>query len=165
MLSLFLPGRCLHCTRPTAARRERALAHYLCEQCIRVLDATEPPDPREITQELDSRLPPGLSIAHIGCGWDGDPTHQVRAIQQTIHGNVYADTSSARSILPGLIEWAVSEIGAERVLFGTDTPLYHAGMQRARIDQADLPEAAKQAILRDNARRLFGLTAEPAATG
>jgi hypothetical protein len=99
-----------------------------------------------------------LILAHIGCGWDGDLTHQVRAIQQSRHGNVYADTSSARSIVPGLIEWAVREVGAERVLFGTDTPLYHTAMQRARIEQADLPDEAKRLILRDNAVRLFGLS-------
>ena len=96
-----------------------------------------------------------LILAHIGCGWDGDLTHQVRAIQRSKHGNLYADTSSARSITPGLIEWAVKEIGAERVLFGTDTPLYHTGMQRTRIDQADLSDADKRLILRDNAVKLF----------
>jgi predicted TIM-barrel fold metal-dependent hydrolase len=98
-----------------------------------------------------------LILAHIGCGWDGDYTHQARAIQQSRHGNVYADTSSARSITPNLIEWAVREIGADRVLFGTDTPLYHASMQRVRIDHADLPDAQKRLILCGNAERLFGL--------
>ena len=97
-----------------------------------------------------------LILAHIGCGWDGDLTHQVRAIQQTTHGNVYADTSSARSVTPGLIEWAVKEVGVDRVLFGTDTPLYHVAMQRARIDHADLSDADKKRILRDNAIDLFG---------
>jgi predicted TIM-barrel fold metal-dependent hydrolase len=97
-----------------------------------------------------------LILAHIGCGWDGDLTHQVRAIQQSRNGNVFADTSSARSITPGLIEWAVSEVGADRVLFGTDTPLYHAAMQRARIIHADLTNDAKRMILRENALKLFG---------
>jgi len=98
-----------------------------------------------------------LLLAHIGCGWDGDPTHQVRAIQASTQGNVYADTSSARSITPNLIEWAVSEVGAERVLFGTDTPLYHTSMQRIRIDHAGISEREKRMILRDNAIQLFGL--------
>ena len=97
-----------------------------------------------------------LILAHIGCGWDGDATHQVRAIQKSQHGNVFADTSSARSIMPNLIEWAVKEVGAERVLFGTDTPLYSTAMQRARIDHADLSDADKRLILRDNAVKLFG---------
>ena len=98
-----------------------------------------------------------LILAHIGCGWDGDLGHQMRAIQTSRRGNVFADTSSARSIVPGLIERAVREIGADRVLFGTDTPLYHAAMQRARIDHAELAEADKRLILRDNAVRLFNL--------
>lgn len=97
-----------------------------------------------------------LILAHIGCGGDGDLTHQVRAIQQSRQGNVFADTSSARSITPGLIEWAVREVGADRVLFGTDTPLYHAAMQRARIDHADLPVDARRRILWENAVQLFG---------
>jgi uncharacterized protein len=101
-----------------------------------------------------------LILAHIGHGWDGDLTHQVRAIQHSRHGNVFADTSSSKSITPGLIEWAVREVGADRVLFGTDTPLYHTGMQRARIDYADLGDDVKRAILRDNAVRLFGLPAD-----
>ena len=94
---------------------------------------------------------------HIGCGWDGDQTHQVPAIQQCRHGNVYADTSSARSITPGLIKWAVGEIGVDRVLFGTDPPLYHTAMQRARIDHTDLPAETPRRIPPDNALRLFGL--------
>lgn len=101
-----------------------------------------------------------LILAHIGCGWDDDLTHQVRAIQHGKHGNMFADTSSARSITPKLIEWAVREIGAERVLYGTDSPLYMAAMQRARIDHAELDDDQKRLILRDNAVRLFGLSPE-----
>lgn len=100
-----------------------------------------------------------LILAHIGCGWDNDLTHQVRAIQQSRHGNIYADTSSARSITPKLIEWAVSQVGADRVLYGTDTPLYFAPMQRVRIDQADLSDREKRMILCENAERLFNLPA------
>ena len=98
-----------------------------------------------------------LILAHIGCGWDGDCTHQVRGVQQSRQGNVFADTSSARSIMPNLIEWAVRQIGADRVLFGTDAPLYVTCMQRARIDQADLSDAEKKRILYENAESLFNL--------
>jgi predicted TIM-barrel fold metal-dependent hydrolase len=56
-----------------------------------------------------------------------------------------------------LIEWAVREVGAERILFGTDTPLYFTAMQRARIDHADLGDEDKRLILRDNAVRVLNL--------
>jgi predicted TIM-barrel fold metal-dependent hydrolase len=98
-----------------------------------------------------------LILAHIGCGWDNDYTHQVRGVQQSKHGNVFADTSSARSITPNLIEWAVRQIGAARILFGTDTPLYFTAMQRLRIDQADLHDVEKREILYLNAEKLFGI--------
>lgn len=100
-----------------------------------------------------------LILAHLGNNGpakDLDPTPQVRAIQASKQGNVYVDTSSSRSLFPGLIEWAVGEIGVERILFGTDTPLYFAASQRARIDRADLTDDQKRAILRGNALRLFG---------
>lgn len=102
-----------------------------------------------------------LILAHLGNGGGagGDPTLQVRAIQECRHGNVYVDTSSARSILPGLIEWAVSEIGSDRILFGTDTPLYSTAMQRARIDSADISEDQKLDILCRNAEQLLTLEA------
>lgn len=96
-----------------------------------------------------------LVLGHLGCGWDGDLTHQVRGIQASRHGNVYTDTSSARSVTSGLIEFAVREVGAERILFGTDSPLYSAAMQRARIDHADLSDHDKRLILHDNAAKLF----------
>ena len=98
-----------------------------------------------------------LILAHLGHGYDGDPTHQVRAIQQSRHGNIFVDLSSARNMQSGLIEWAVQQIGAEKMLFGTDSPLYFAPMQRARVDYADISEADKRKILCENARELLAL--------
>lgn len=98
-----------------------------------------------------------LILAHLGNGGRaaGDPSLQVQAIQASRHGNVYTDTSSARSMLPKLIEWAANEIGPDRILFGTDTPIYFAPAQRARIDHAALPDHQKRLILRDNAVTLL----------
>jgi predicted TIM-barrel fold metal-dependent hydrolase len=98
-----------------------------------------------------------LILAHLGhSGATGTSVDlQVRAIQACKHGNVLVDTSSMRSIMPGLIEWAVGEVGADRVLYGSDTPLYFAPSQRARIDRAELADVEKEMILRDNAERLF----------
>ena len=98
-----------------------------------------------------------LILAHLGCGYDNDPSHQVRAIQKTKSENVFVDTSSAQSLTPNLIEWAVGEIGAERILYGTDAPLYSSAMQRARIDSADIDDDSKRLILRDNALRILSL--------
>ena len=98
-----------------------------------------------------------LILAHLGCGYDGDPTHQVRAIQKSKSENVFVDTSSAQSLMPHLIEWAVEEIGAGKILYGTDTPLYCTTMQRIRIDEAEIGDDAKRLILRENALRILSL--------
>ena len=114
--------------------------------------------PADIVPFADDYPNVKVILAHIGCSSGSDRTLQVRGIQQSRHGNVYADTSSAMSITPGLIEWAVREVGAERVLFGTDTPLYSTAMQRARIDQAELDDHQKRKILWQNAFELLGFS-------
>jgi predicted TIM-barrel fold metal-dependent hydrolase len=98
-----------------------------------------------------------LILAHLGCGFDSDPTHQVRAIGSTRSERVYVDTSSAQSLMPNLIEWGVSEIGARKILYGTDAPLYCSSMQRARIDFAEISDEDKRLILRENALQLLPL--------
>ena len=113
--------------------------------------------PEDIVPCCDDHSNVRVILAHIGCSSGPDRTLQIRAIQQSRHGNIYADTSSAMSLAPNLIEWAVNEVGVDRILFGTDTPLYSTAMQRARIDKADLSDQDKRKILRDSAVALLGL--------
>ena len=97
------------------------------------------------------------AMANVAEKWNDDLSQQVRAVQAAKHGNIFTDTSSAKSITSGLHEWALSEIGADRILYGTDSPLYFAPMQRARIDNAGIEYADKEKILCRNAEKLFGL--------
>lgn len=128
-----------------AARRAVVLTHSGEERSL----------PEDFVPFADAHPEVTLILAHLGCGYDGDPSHQVRAIQQSRRGNMYVDTSSQKSIMPGLIEWAAAEIGPDRLLYGTDTPLYFAPMQRARIDEAELTDKEKRMILCENAERLL----------
>jgi predicted TIM-barrel fold metal-dependent hydrolase len=98
-----------------------------------------------------------LILAHHGCSENNDPSLQVRAIQKSKNGNIFTDTSSATNVISRQIEWAVKEIGAEKLLYGTDSPLYFAPMQRARIDNAEITDKDKNLILCDNAIELFNL--------
>ena len=121
--------------------------------------------PKDFVPFADRHPGARLLLAHLGngAGDNGRADNQVRAVQAAKHGNLWVDTSSARSILPGLIEWAVKEIGAERLLFGSDTPLYHVALQRARIEVAEIPAEAKRLILRDAPRKFFNLERLPAS--
>ena len=70
--------------------------------------------------------------------------------------NVYLETCSTfRS--PGVVEELVEKAGADRVLFGSDTPLMDPRPQLGKIITADIPDAAKRLVLGDNARRLLDL--------
>ena len=111
--------------------------------------------PEEFIQFSDEFPEVRLILAHLGCGYDYDPTYQVRAIQSAKHDNVFVDTSSEQNIQAGLLEWAVKEIGAERILFGSDSPLYFLPIQRARIEYAEIDESEKRNILYNNAALLF----------
>lgn len=89
----------------------------------------------------------GIIVAHLA-----DNQH-IDAIAEAKHGNIYTDTSGSASTQNFVVEYAVSRIGSERILFGTDT--YAAGFQRGRIEYALISDKDKENILRYNALRLF----------
>lgn len=88
-------------------------------------------------------------VAHLG-----GKLH-IDAVKYAKHRNVYTDTSGMDSLKNKVIEYAVSQIGSDRILFGTDT--YAAGSQRGRIEYALISQQDKENILYNNAKRLFGL--------
>ncbi len=96
-----------------------------------------------------------LILAHIGHSETRDYGMQIEAVKMARRVNVWADTSSAKSIAARLIEHAVDQIGADRILFGTDAPLYFTAMQKARVAYAQIPDDAKRRILHDNAAELL----------
>ena len=95
-------------------------------------------------------------LSHVGCGYDGDITHQVRAVQAARHRNLYTDVSSGKSLLNHLVEWAAGELPPDRLLFGTDTPIHHVPMMKQRVEWADLTETQKERIFYRNALELLG---------
>lgn len=79
----------------------------------------------------------------------------IQAVKKAKYGNVYVDTSGMASLKNTIIEYAVSKIGSERILFGTDT--YSAAAQRGRIEFSMISNQDKENILYHNAKALFGL--------
>ena len=77
-----------------------------------------------------------IILAHLGNGGAaaGSPELQVRALQRAKGDNLFIDTSSARCILTSLLGWAAKEVGMNRILYGTDTPVHYAPMQWAERD-------------------------------
>jgi predicted TIM-barrel fold metal-dependent hydrolase len=69
--------------------------------------------------------------------------------------NTYLETSGMTS--PAMLRRAVSEVGADRILFGSDYPFWHPAVERARIEGAKLDLASTKLIMGENAARLLDL--------
>ena len=73
-----------------------------------------------------------------------------------INPNVYLETCSTFRT-PGVIEQLVEEGGADRVLFGSDTPLMDPRPQLGKIITAQISDEAKALALGGNAARILGI--------
>jgi predicted TIM-barrel fold metal-dependent hydrolase len=97
-------------------------------------------------------------LGHAGGTWAG----HLEAIEVAQRWpNVYLETCTSRSPF-GAVEWLVREVGAARVVFGTDQPFVDPRPQLGRVAFAKLPDADKALILGGNARRLLARGAAPA---
>lgn len=99
--------------------------------------------------KVSERYPEAILInAHIGGGGDWEWT--IRALSDA-SPNVYVDTSGS-NLDDGQVEFAVAELGAKRVLFGTDGTM-EGGV--GKILDADLSAAEKEQIYWGNAERIL----------
>ena len=99
--------------------------------------------------ELAARFPETpLICGHTGGAWELG----IRAIRDS--KNVYADLAGSDPTA-GMVEMAVRELGAERILYGSDVSGRSFASQLAKVQGADVPEAAKKLILGENLKRLL----------
>ncbi|MGB9596405.1 MAG: amidohydrolase family protein [Candidatus Poribacteria bacterium] len=70
--------------------------------------------------------------------------------------NVYADVSGGEPEA-GFLEIAVQELGADRIVFGSDAPGRGFAVQLGKVIGANIPDDVKEMILWKNARSLYGL--------
>jgi len=100
--------------------------------------------------QLAARHPQATFIAaHVGGNWE----HGIRAIRAT--GNVVAELSGSDPTA-GMAEMAVRELGADRVVYGSDYGGRSLASQLAKVTGADLSDEAKHLILGLNVRRILG---------
>jgi hypothetical protein len=97
---------------------------------------------------------PGLRI-HMAHLW-GATCRGIASIAP--YNNVWVDTSGSDPE-SGVLEYGLRELGPERLLFGSDAPGRGFAAQLAKVLGTDMAEPWRQAILGDNAARLYGLGA------
>lgn len=71
-------------------------------------------------------------------------------------GNLVFDTAS---LGPRSLEMAVAVLGAERIMLGTDYPIFDSDMAAEALAAAHIPEATRAAVAFGNAARVFGTAA------
>lgn len=99
---------------------------------------------------------PGLPVVLLKARWES--TRDVVQLMQK-HRNTYVEFSSFQ-IHYGL-EFMAEQVGADRLLLGTEWPFKSPGAARSFIDYCELPEDAKAQVAGKNLARLLRLDANP----
>ena len=95
-------------------------------------------------------------VPHLGSFGD-DYRAQVAVIDLLVRfPNVYADTSGVRRF--DLLEQAIQRAGARKVLFGSDGPWLHPGLELAKIRALKLRPQAERQVMGGNLLALIGLS-------
>jgi uncharacterized protein len=89
-----------------------------------------------------------IICGHTGGDWELG----LRAIRR--QKNLYADLAGSEPVA-GYTEMAVRELGAERIIYGTDAGGRSFSSQLAKVFGAAIPESAKKLILGENLKRLM----------
>jgi uncharacterized protein len=92
-------------------------------------------------------------IPHLGSFADDWRAQHALIDHLVRHPNVYADTSGVRRF--DILDEAVRRAGAHKVLFGSDGPWLHPGLELAKVRLLGLPAADERLILGGNAMRLL----------
>lgn len=92
--------------------------------------------------------------AHLGGDFEGLKIEAPREYKKARLDNLWFDTSGTREFWT--IEMAVEEIGAERIIFGSDYPVMHPRMAIAAIEALKLTDEEKSQIYSKNILKVLG---------
>ncbi len=95
-----------------------------------------------------------IIIAHMGKFKSDPQAHLVTIWLAKRYDNVYFDTSSV--IMHEWLEEAVREGLCAKMIFGSDGPVCHCGVELARIKALQLPPSEENKVLSENILRILG---------
>ena len=98
---------------------------------------------------------PELSFVFAHPGEQKRLTKHISAMKR--HKNVYLDLSGTGLFRYGMLKHLVDEVGAEKILFGTDHPVCNPAMYVAGVMLEKLTDDEKALIFSQNAKRLLGI--------
>jgi predicted TIM-barrel fold metal-dependent hydrolase len=143
----------IHCNRPELdplARRAGELQVPIYQHTWLKVDGNSPGEstPFDLV-ELAARHPgTQFILGHAGGDWE----RGIRAIRTSKNVSLELAGFDPTS---GVAEMAVRELGADRIVYGSDTGGRSFASQFSKVIGADLPESAKRLILGGNMKRLL----------
>lgn len=149
-VKLWIATRCNHKNLNPIARRAAELKVPILQHTYwrTVENLPGESSPADLA-ELAARHPDVPMIAaHTGNDWE----RGIRAIRVT--RNVFAEICGSDPTA-GMVEMAVRELGAERVMYGSDFGGRSFASQLAKVHGADIPDSAKRLILGANIQRVL----------
>lgn len=93
-------------------------------------------------------------VAHLGSYTDDWRAHQQVAYQVARYPNVYADTSAVRRF--DYIVEAIRRAGPRKLLFGSDGPWIHPGVELHKVRMLGMPKEQEALVMGGNLLRLMG---------
>jgi hypothetical protein len=93
-------------------------------------------------------------IPHLGSFADDWRAQMALIDQLERHANIFTDTAGVRRF--DLLEQAVCRAGAHKILFGSDGPWLHPGVELAKVRALEVSAADRALIMGGNLLRLIG---------
>lgn len=99
-------------------------------------------------------------IPHLG-SFEDDWRAQLALIDHLVrHPNIYTDTAGVRYF--DLLQQAIKRAGAKKIIFGSDGPWLHPGLELMKVRALKLPRSQELLVLGGNLLRLIkGLRKQP----
>jgi uncharacterized protein len=137
-------------------RHDARISREVCEaaRTHRVPVLYDPVGEVSVVELLATEYPDvNFIIAHLGSFADDWRAQQAFIDTLSRHPNIYTDTSGIRRF--DLLEQAIQRAGPGKILFGSDGPWLHPGLELAKVLALELPAAQRTMILSDNFLRLI----------
>jgi predicted TIM-barrel fold metal-dependent hydrolase len=139
-----------------AHRHDGPLTREVCEAArrFRVPLLYDPMGEVAVVELLASEYPDvAFIVPHLGSFADDWRAQLALVDHLARHPNVYADTSGVRRF--DLLEAAARRAGPGKLLFGSDGPWLHPGIELAKVRALGLPPGAERLVLGGNLLRLI----------
>ncbi|MCC6698124.1 MAG: amidohydrolase family protein [Candidatus Hydrogenedentes bacterium] len=148
-------GLKFHCYLHGAQLHDPGYAHSLAYADEHALPVLVHGGGRDEWENVCAQYPRAQFIIAHACIWDGhDPDGRKLHERARTTPNLYVDLCGSAAHR-GALRKLINLIGADKILYGSDFPMFDFAWELARVTLSDINDEEKRLICGDNARRIF----------